>query len=146
MHHYTECGLNNVYLCNGYEIEHDDGEEYVSVEAIDDLHRRIANLLIEKPFALTGQEIRFLRIEMSTSQKNLGLLLGMDAQTVARWEKGQTELPRTADAAIRSLYAEYANGDSGMNHFLHLLAESEATTPLKTLKFQAVNHRWQAAA
>jgi transcriptional regulator with XRE-family HTH domain len=40
------------------------------------------------------------------TQAELGKALGKDAQSIARWEKGKTEIPPTEDIAIRQIYLE----------------------------------------
>ena len=86
-YHYTGCGLDNVWLCNGYTLHEDAYGQSVSIDNLDSLHRAIGSFLADKAAPLTGAEARFLRIEMDLSQKRLGELLGRDAQTIALWEK-----------------------------------------------------------
>ena len=45
----------------------------------------------------TGAEYRFSVLKTNLSQKTIGELFGVDAQTVARWGKRQNELPKMAD-------------------------------------------------
>ena len=106
-YHYRECGLDNVYLVNGFTVDEEDGEEYVSIDDIHGLHRLIAKQIVDKTTAMTGAEYRFLRIEMNLSQKTIGELFGVDAQTVARWEKGKNEQPKMVDVLIRDVYNEF---------------------------------------
>lgn len=100
--HYRSCGLDNVYLLNGFEVRELGGSESVAIHDLEGLHRAIAEQLIEKPAPLTGNEFRFLRVEMDFSQKALGNLLGVSDQAVANWEKGQTKnIPLSADTLVR---------------------------------------------
>ncbi len=106
LYHYTECGLDNVYLTSGFTII--DSEHYgqgVSFNAIQDLHKRIVLGVLGKPHALTGSEIRFLRIEMDKSQKELGTLLGVQDQTVSLWERGKV-MPWAESLVLRQLALE----------------------------------------
>ena len=52
--HYTACGLDNVWLANGYEVKATRHDEAVAVNDVDGLHQLIANTLIDKPGRLTG--------------------------------------------------------------------------------------------
>lgn len=105
--HYRSCGLDNVYLLNGFEVRELGGSESVAIHDLEGLHRAIAEQLIEKPAPLTGSEFRFLRVEMDFSQKALGNLLGVTDQAVANWEKGQTnKIPLSADTLVRLLARE----------------------------------------
>ena len=104
MYHYTESGLSNVYLKNGFTVEKIDGEEYTSIDDMNGLHKAIAQAVVDSSKPLTHEEFKFLRIELNVSQKTLGTRFGVDEQTIARYEKGQTKIPRTTDAALRTLY------------------------------------------
>ena len=68
---YTESGLTNVWLANGYTIRKTKYGEGVSIHDMDGLHRALARALSNKP-RLTGTEVRFLRKEMGLSQRGLG--------------------------------------------------------------------------
>ena len=102
MYHYTESGLRNVYLQNGYkEIKTAYGIA-VQIDDIDGLHQMIAEHLIAQPY-LTGREFRFLRIEMDMTQRDVGEYLGVGPQSVAMWEK-TPHVPLKADRIIRALF------------------------------------------
>ena len=103
-YHYTECGLDNVWLLNGYMIEqHPNYGELFAIDHVDDLHRFIGRSLIALPRLLNGAEFRFLRRELDLSQKTLADLIGSNEQSVAKWEKstrqtGRQQARRTPDA------------------------------------------------
>lgn len=102
-YHYTACGLSDVYLYGGYEEEEFDGECYVSIQHVNELHRAIMGALVSRPGDLSGEEVRFLRKEMDLTQAELATLVGVRAQTVARWEKDETEIPGPANVLLRLL-------------------------------------------
>jgi DNA-binding transcriptional regulator YiaG len=101
-YHYKECGLDNIYLMNGYLIEDVDGEEYVSVDSVDELWKAIGLNLVTSQKILSPKEVRFLRSQMEKTQSEVASLLRVDDQTVARWEKGKVRLSGTADIALRA--------------------------------------------
>lgn len=103
---YTECGLDYVYILDGFEIIETAYGPAVQVANASKLDRAIALAVVHHQNRLTGQEVRFLRGLLDMTQEELGRALGKDAQTVARWEKGKTELPSTEDLAIRQIYLE----------------------------------------
>ncbi|AEG32132.1 helix-turn-helix domain-containing protein [Thiomicrospira cyclica] len=142
LYHYTECGLDNVYLANGYEVVIEDGETYTSIHALDDLHAQIGHALTQKTSALTAQEFRFLRTELNLSQKALGDLLGVDGQTVARWEKGETTIPRTSDVILRAYYQETLQQDSHIALLLKSLSELDTNDTMNQLEFEKRDKHW----
>ncbi|HHH1494372.1 TPA: helix-turn-helix domain-containing protein [Yersinia enterocolitica] len=145
MYHYTESGLTTVWLANGYHYDVINGELFTSIDDVDGLHRLIGKILVNRCKPLVADEIRFIRVEMNMSQKVLATLLGVDIQTVARWEKGQTSLPRTADVALRALYAESIDETSDVGHLLRILVDSQVQKSMEKLVFEERGHVWQRA-
>jgi len=111
MYQYTDGGLRNVWLANGYEITQTPYGEGVSFHNLDGLTRSICMTLTRKASPLTGAEFRYIRSAgMLLSQPALGKLMGIDGQSVARWEK-TSKVPLWADKLVRLLYAAQVNGD-----------------------------------
>lgn len=102
--HYTACGLDDVYLVNGFTRETVDGEQYTTIENMDGLWKAIARHLVTKKKVLAPKEIRYLRTQMGLTQVELANLVRVSDQTVARWEKGETDIPGSADFMVRVLY------------------------------------------
>ncbi len=107
---YDECGLDNVILVGLETCVDDEGSEVITIHHINVLHRAITEAIANKPSGLTGKEVRFVRTEMGLTQAELGMRLNKDAQTIARWEKGQTPLDPTADTVLRMLVLEHVQG------------------------------------
>ena len=95
-YHYTESGLRNIYLLNGYEVVETPYGKATSVVDVEGLHKLIGSNLCRKKH-LTGTEFRFIRKEMSLSQSGLGQTLGVTDQAIAKWEK-TGRVPKTAGA------------------------------------------------
>ena len=109
MLHYTDGGLKNVWLQNGFEIRKTPHGKGVAIHDIDGLTQAICSALTSKSGPLTGLEFRYIRNGgMLLSQTSLATLMGVDAQTVARWEK-HGRLPKWADKMIRLLYLAHAD-------------------------------------
>lgn len=146
MYNYTDCGLSNVYLQSGYEIEQFDGEEYISFEDINGLHQAIGHHLTAKKSPLTGEEFRFFRNEFNQSRRVLGEMIGVDQQTIGRWENGNSPIPRWADATIRQLYLESIDESSSLSLVFQQLAELEAEQEMKNiiLDIDEEDHHWKS--
>ena len=111
MYHYTDGGLRNVWLANGYEIKQTPYGEGVSFHNLDGLTTSICIALTKKAGVLTGIEFRYIRSAgMLLSQPALGKLMGIDGQSVARWEK-TGKVPKWADKLVRLLYLAQAQGN-----------------------------------
>lgn len=145
-YHYTECGLDSVYLVNGFEFVQTNDGKAVVIQDIDGLHRMVGERLVNDQKHLSGKEIRFLRHEMLLSQAGLARLLGVDEQTVARWEKGTgKKVPQMADATIRLLYSEHIGGNIKITELLERIADIEDEIDGK-MKFQETDGGWDIAA
>lgn len=145
MYHYTECGLSNIVLANGYNVEIIDDEEYTSIDDMNGLHKAIALAIVESNGALTNEEFKFLRVEMNISQKALGERFDVSEQTIARYEK-ETKVPRITDAALRSLYMESQDKNNPMGFFLDMLADTEAKEAAQEIVMEEVDQNWKIAA
>ena len=104
---YSECGLKNVTLvgidvsrcprCGNYEL---------SIPHIEELHRLIARVLIEKTTRLTGEEVRFLRKCLGWSGADFAKHIGVAEETVSRWENSSAPIGPQADRLLRLMVAQ----------------------------------------
>lgn len=144
-YHYTDSGLDNVYLVNGFTIHKTKYGEGVSIEDTAGLHRVIARLLIEQPKPLIGAELRFLRLEMDLSQARLAAILGSTEQNIRRWERARTKpIQGPADRFMRALYNEYIGGDGSLRHMVDRLAEFDQVQHAK-VKLRWAKADWELA-
>jgi transcriptional regulator with XRE-family HTH domain len=105
-HHYTESGLLNVYI-EGIAVEIDDeGDEIVTIPAVNELHRTIALGIVSHAKGIAGEELRFLRTEMGLTQAELAALVHRDKQTIGRWERNEIEIDSSAEALLRRFAIE----------------------------------------
>lgn len=143
-YHYTESGLDYVWLANGFAIRDTPRGQVVRFHDLDGLHRAIGHFLVTSRRRLDGREIRFLRHELDLSLAALSHLLGVTERTVARWERDEIKPPRTAELAIRTLYQERADGGAKVGEQLQQMAEVEDADnqPLNLVE----DHGWSEAA
>ncbi|MGJ4892595.1 helix-turn-helix domain-containing protein [Bradyrhizobium sp. HKCCYLRH3099] len=124
MYHYKESGLDNIYLENGYRIQKTPYGNGVSIVDTEGLHRVIGQGLINVQKPLNGAELRFLRLEMDTTQKDLAAMLGTTEQSLRLWEKNRTKsLPGSSDRLLRALYADYIGGKGSVRRMLRRLSD-----------------------
>lgn len=124
MYHYTDGGLKNVWLANGFKLHKTAYGEAVAVEDGDGLTRAIALALTKKKSKLTGVEYRFMRQAMLMSQEALGNMLGVTSQAVAIWEK-TGRVTKLADTSLRLIYTAFANGDEKVKNIVTAINETE---------------------
>jgi len=120
MYHYTECGLPNIWLANGYRTIETAFGKAAQIAHVDSLHRAISLSLVRSKPRLTGSEFRFLRTELDLSQARLASYFGYDAQSVALWEK-KGKVPKWADRFLRALYREVAEGNAHLQEIIDRL-------------------------
>lgn len=137
-HHYTESGLLNVYI-EGILIEVDDeGDEIVTIPAINELHRTIALGIVSHAKGIAGEELRFLRTEMGLTQAELAALVHRDKQTIGRWERNEIEIDSSAEALLRRFAIEKLElpTDTGIDE---LSRRSVPTAEEQPIKIQRMN-------
>jgi len=127
LHHYTACGLDWVYLENGFKVEETAYGRGMSVENADELHEAIAREVILSPALMRGQELRFLRSLLDCSQSGLAHSIGVTRATVARWEaEPNAPISPTADRVVRLLYAGSELKDKTVQRILELMSDIDA--------------------
>jgi DNA-binding transcriptional regulator YiaG len=110
--HYTACGLDNVWLANGYTVKETKYGKGVSIDDVDGLHRLLATNLVEKAGLLTGKEFRFLRVHLGLTQQGVGKLLGdVSENAVSLWERKDT-VPAIYDHWLRMLVIAKLKGNT----------------------------------
>lgn len=148
MLHYTECGLQNVWLKNGFTRRKSPCGEAIAITDRDGLHRAIGEDVVHNRPRLAGDEVRFLRKEMGLSQKALADCLGCDAQTVANWEKDKIEIGQASDVIVRVLYLEYTNSgkQAGIRELIERINEMEREAARKVVFSEEDSGEWTSQA
>lgn len=105
VYHYTESGLDNVYLHNVEVYRCECGEEFASIPAIIKLSSVIGLNLIKKKTYLSGNEIRFLRKNAGLNAKSFAEFIGVNKSTLSRWENNKQDIDKSNDRLVRLVYA-----------------------------------------
>lgn len=105
-YHYTECGLDNVYLKDGFTTTETSKGSFVSISNPRGLENVIASSLASLEKRLDNKEIKFLRAHLGYSQSKLAGLLDVSTITLKKWESGENSISGPADRLIKALYKE----------------------------------------
>lgn len=114
MYHYTDSGLNNVWLKSGFNIVDTPYGRGVSIDDADGLHALLATDLTKKPGRLTGKELRFFA-------HNAAPFTAEFCQHASRSGTGRQSLeeagkvPKPADAMMQMPLLEKVRGDEKMS-------------------------------
>ncbi|MCJ8509520.1 helix-turn-helix domain-containing protein [Rhizobium lemnae] len=147
-HHYTECGLMNVFI-SGIEVQvDDDGDEIITIPAVNELHRVIAEGIVSHPKGMSGDELRFLRTEMGLTQAELAQYVHRDKQAIGRWERGEFELDSSAEALIRRMAIEKLKltDELGIDELSKRSVPSAQPQTIKISKVNNDNHTYELDA
>lgn len=117
MYHYKECGLDNVWLENGYVTKKTAYGKATSVDDAPGLHKVLAMELTQKKGRITGKELRFMRTVIGMSQEGLGKCVGASEQSVSLWER-TGKVPQYADSLLRLMLSEKLNGNSKVSDII----------------------------
>jgi putative transcriptional regulator len=148
LYHYLECGLDNVYLLNGYKYIDSPRGKQIVIKDIDGLHTVIGSTLINEKKNLTGKEFKFLRHEMLMSQSTLARLLEVSEGAINRWENGKSTINKPAELLIRMLYAEYIGENNTIRNSLKRISnlEDEIDQCYSDMTLKETKDGWEVAA
>jgi transcriptional regulator with XRE-family HTH domain len=102
--HFTDSGLDNVYLVGIKYFTREDGSVIAEIPAIKQLMRLIACDLLYSSAPLKGQEIRFLRKRLGKKAVDFSKLLRLEAETLSRIENEKQDASDQVDALVRVCY------------------------------------------
>lgn len=143
MYHYTESGLQNVWLANGFKVRKIVAGKTVAIVDADDLHRAIGCAIARKPH-MTGAELRFLRKELDLSQVRFGQMIGASQESVSLCER-RGRVPKSACRIVQLLYLETIQGNVKIREMVEQLAEMD-TSERTRLVFEDTFNGWREAS
>ena len=150
-YHYRACGLDDVFLLNGFERKETAYGHGVAIHDVEGLHKAIGTHIIVSRRRISAKEVRFLRKLMECTQESLAKALRVDVQTVARYEKGESGVSGPADLLIRLLYVLWITPENRREEvateiraILSDEPQEDASSPPKN--FRHTSEGWNAGA
>ncbi len=106
-HRYREVDLPEVVLV-GIDVSRCPrcGDVRPAIPYPEELHRLVAQALVEKRTRLLGEEVRFLRRMLAWPAKDFARHMGVSPETVSRWESGTMPIGPQADRLLRLLVVQ----------------------------------------
>ena len=137
---YQDCGLDNVIL---YGVQHSRcencGEEYYGFGDLDRLHNLIARIVISKKGPVNEKELRFLRKRLGYSGAMFAERIGINPQTLSRYENGKLDIPRSIDIMLRSLVG---NSLPDRAYDLHDILLNQKGKAVKKIELESDGGEW----
>lgn len=145
-YHYTQCGLDDIYLLNGFNTYVVGDEVGFAVQDADGLHKVIALNIVRNKALLCGKEVRFLRKLLDLTQAELAGFLGYSSQQVARWEKDQGTINPSAERFLRVICTvSLEEEEAGILETIRELAELDTQASERQF-FHETDEGWKTAA
>jgi len=146
MFHYINCGLDNIWLKNGFTVKETEYGQAVSINNIESLHNLIGLKLVNNKPDLSGADARFLRKELDLSQVSLASLLGVSDSTVRGWENDRSTISKSSEIVLRKIYNEHVSGDGTLRAFIERIAQLNRDNWDNQIEVEEMNESWQMAA
>jgi putative zinc finger/helix-turn-helix YgiT family protein len=145
-HRFIESGLPYVVL-KGVEVRtcHDCGEQEIGIPYLEGLLSTLAETLAAGKARLKGAEVRFLRKHLELSGCEFAAVMGVEPETVSRWENDRQPISKTAERLLRLIVRVHGPRRKQDVSFLRALASKPAKRPPR-LSFAVQDERWEAAA
>jgi DNA-binding transcriptional regulator YiaG len=144
-HHFVECGLDNIWLVNGFKIVETKHGRGIAIDDLPKLYEAIARGLVTGSASLRGREIAFLRRRLRKTQAELASDLGVDKQTVGRWERDEIAIPDTALRLLRYNLMAHLDGTAKIKKVADLaLRLADEIREVRTKHtFAVAGKKWQ---
>lgn len=143
MYHYTESGLQNVWLSNGYKTKKTASGVAVAIVDADGLHKVIGRNIAAKAY-MTGAEFRFLRKELDLSQTRFAAWIGMSEESVSLWER-RGRIPKAVCRFMQAIYLEKLDGNVRITEMVERMANLDREHQDKLI-FEDTETGWREAA
>lgn len=145
--HFTECGLDNVYLVNGFHFgQTGNGEEVLVIQDLAGLHAAIALAVVENPTPLDAKTFKFLRKHLDMAQRQVAELFDISEEMVSLWERARNPVPKYADIILRTMVKEKCSGNAELVRLIERYNEMDRDEHEEQLRLQLESDSWREAA
>jgi DNA-binding transcriptional regulator YiaG len=141
MLHYTECGLDNIWLQDGFERVETPYGTATTIDNIKGLHDAISKSLFTKKSNLTGKEFLFLRKELDLSQVEIARLFGVSEGTARNLERKE-KLDSVYSHLMKAICQEYYAGQTRIFEIIESTKDDSQTDNEIELKFCEDRKGW----
>ncbi len=112
------------------------GGESVKIIPYLKLERQLLLLVAEKPFRLSGKEVRFIRKALDKSLEEFAELLGVTHPVIIRWESKQEAFTRMAWSTEKQIRLEaFRNANSSTRAFAGLYDRLTVAPPIEVEEY-----------
>ncbi len=146
MYHYTSCGLDYIWLKNGFTLKQTAHGEAVSIHQLEELHKVIGLHLINNEGYLSGMEIRYLRKELDMPQVQLATILGVSENTIRGWENDRQKISGPADRVLRLIYREHVEGNKKVRDMIERISQLNREARKARIEIEETDSGWRTAA
>jgi DNA-binding transcriptional regulator YiaG len=124
-YHYVGSGLPNVFLSGvKYFVCKLCGKQAAEIPALKELLAAIARTVVDKPSALTGYEIRFLRKRLSKRSIEFAPLIDLTPERLSTVENKNECVAPARDRLVRIIF-RLLSGDAAMKNLLSIESKFE---------------------
>jgi DNA-binding transcriptional regulator YiaG len=145
--HFADSGLSDVYLVGITFYTCKCGRTTADIPAITDLMEFVARDLLVKKASLAGEEIRFLRKRLGKKQVDFAHEIGIEPETLNRYENGKLALSEPSDKLIRLYYLTFSSDPKLERVRKVLLGQlagwSTTEQPKKIVAKKTANDAWE---
>lgn len=110
--HFTDCGLDNVYLIGIRYFRDSEGRVSAEIPAVKQLMQRIAQDVVSSPSDLSGKELRFLRKRLGKRATEFCQYLGIEPETLSRMENERQPISVQVQKLARLSYCVFSEDHS----------------------------------
>ncbi|MBI3119488.1 MAG: hypothetical protein HYZ00_12410 [Candidatus Hydrogenedentes bacterium] len=116
-------------------VEKIAGEQVRDIQYLK-LERQLLMLVAEKPFRLSGKEVRFIRKALDKSLEEFAGLLGVTHPGVIRWESKRGAFTKMAWSTEKQIRLEaYRNADPSPSAFAGLFDRLKEAPPIEECEY-----------